>query len=144
MLFAQSLSLSPSFLPPCSFALTCFQLWSILQHGRKYATLFEAHQTAVNSCLRCSCASPTCACSCCCCSCYDIMRIECSLLDSTCKQSPARIASTTKHFEMSVNTHAHTDTPTHPKNTYALTSIHARMLQVKAEHKQFMEFIKLA
>lgn len=58
-------------------------------------------------------------------------------------EPPLVAASTTKHFEMSVNIHAHTrsrkQTHTH---THRLT--HARTLQVKAEHKQFMEFIKLA
>lgn len=56
-------------------------------------------------------------------------------------EPPLVAASTTKHFEMSVNTHAHTLSRRHT-HTHRLT--HARTLQVKAEHKQFMEFIKLA
>lgn len=58
-------------------------------------------------------------------------------------EPPLVAASTTKHFEMSVNTHAHTRSRKHTHtHTHRLT--HARTLQVKAEHKQFMEFIKLA
>lgn len=58
-------------------------------------------------------------------------------------EPPLVAASTTKHFEMSVNTHAHTLSRRHTHtHTHRLT--HARTLQVKAEHKQFMEFIKLA